>query len=261
MKRMQLFELADQKWFPNCLRDDMRQYLHVLHQIAKSPETFMQPLKELCLQSQRLQLMDCCSGDGHLILEISQLLRQDPQLTEISIQCSDLYPPQKALQNFAQGPSWASYREDSIDVHHFQCPPNHIQTIFAAFHHFTPPQARHILQQAQEKQYPICIMEISDNSTPKWLWWLALIPAFLTTFFLMPMLRPLNLRALFFTYICPILPICIAWDGAVSNARTYSVEDLQELIQDLNHNYDWKITVLKGAAPGNMLSLIGKPHT
>ena len=56
-----------------------------------------------------------------------------------------------------------------------------------------------------------------------------------------------NPAAIGFTYLIPILPLFIAWDGAVSNARTYTLEDMGELIQGLSgEKYSWDMEKLKG---------------
>ncbi len=66
---------------------------------------------------------------------------------------------------------------------------------------------------------------------------------------------------LFFTYVIPILPLLIAWDGAVSNARTYSKADLQELLKGVKaKDYVWDIGhVKKPGYPSAMMYLLGLP--
>ncbi len=64
---------------------------------------------------------------------------------------------------------------------------------------------------------------------------------------LTPMVRPMSWQQLVFTYLIPVLPLAIAWDGAVSNARTYTLEDLDMLLQRIpSENYGWT----KGKIPG-----------
>ena len=67
---------------------------------------------------------------------------------------------------------------------------------------------------------------------PAWLWWLAMPVGLLGAFFITPRIKPLSATQLVFTYVIPILPLLIAWDGAVSNARTYSQDDLRQLADD-----------------------------
>ncbi|OJH40269.1 hypothetical protein [Cystobacter ferrugineus] len=64
------------------------------------------------------------------------------------------------------------------------------------------------------------------------------------------------------TYALPVLPLLIAWDGAVSNARTYTEEDLRELLAGLEApDYRWEITRPRApGAPATMLTLVGLPR-
>ncbi len=51
----------------------------------------------------------------------------------------------------------------------------------------------------------------------------------------------MTVRQLVFTYIVPIIPLCFAWDGAVSYARTYTLDDLDELLSGLrSEDYRWE---------------------
>ncbi len=127
-----------------------------------------------------------------------------------------------------------------------------------SFHHMNSETAKKILQDAQSSQQPICIYEISDNSLPNILWWIALPLNFLMTFFITPFVKPLSWKQIVFTYFIPVLPFYFAWDGAVSNVRTYTLKDLDELTKDLkSENYIWKKGVLKGR--GKKIYLLGLP--
>ncbi len=73
--------------------------------------------------------------------------------------------------------------------------------------------------------------------------------------------RPLNIKQLFWTYVIPVLPCLLAWDGAVSNARTYSKEDLEELLAEFpSEEYEWEIGRVKPRGlPIPMLYILGLP--
>ncbi|WP_438013878.1 hypothetical protein WMF18_23435 [Sorangium sp. So ce315] len=121
-----------------------------------------------------------------------------------------------------------------------------------------PEAARKILESAQRSRQPICIFEISDNSSPRFLWWMALPVGFVMCFLITPLARPLIARQLVFTYLVPIIPVCFAWDGAVSNARTYTLADLDELLEGLgDERYRWEKGVMRGRARN--LYLLGLP--
>jgi hypothetical protein len=76
--------------------------------------------------------------------------------------------------------------------------------------------------------------------------------------FITPVVRPLTWQQLVFTYIIPIIPLCFAWDGAVSNARTYTLNDIDELLKDIEaDDYKWEKGKIKGKT--TKLYLLGLP--
>ena len=94
-------------------------------------------------------------------------------------------------------------------------------------------------------------MRLVITSYPKWLWWIGIPVNILSVLFLTPMVRPVSWQQLLFTYVIPILPLTIAWDGAISNARTYTLQDLDTLLpDDQNHQYAWERNNVKGKRRG-----------
>ncbi len=106
------------------------------------------------------------------------------------------------------------------------------------------------------------MVEISDNSQPRWLWWAAIPAVLVMVLLLTPFIRPLRLRQVLLTYLLPVLPLVIAWDGAVSNARTYSEDDLKELLVGLEApDYRWEINRPRApGAPATLITLLGIPN-
>ena len=134
-----------------------------------------------------------------------------------------------------------------------------VRTMVGSFHHMSPALARSILQHARDSRQAICIYEMSDNSLPIALWWVSLPMIFLMVFFLTPFARPLTWKQLVFTYLLPVIPLCFAWDGAVSNARTYTLEDLDQLLAGLEtDDYKWEKGRITGKA--KKLYLLGLPQ-
>ncbi len=68
-------------------------------------------------------------------------------------------------------------------------------------------------------------------------------------------------QQIFFTYIVPVIPVSVAWDAAVSNVRTYTLKDLEELTAGLDHGYRWESGAIAGRTPGKMLYLLGYPSS
>ena len=131
-----------------------------------------------------------------------------------------------------------------------------VRTMVSSFHHMDPATARRILQHARDSRQAICIYEISDNGLPIALWWMSLPMIFLMVFFLTPFARPLTWKQLVFTYLLPVIPLCFAWDGAVSNARTYTLNDLDQLLTGLeSDDYHWEKGLIAGKAKNQATSI------
>jgi hypothetical protein len=78
---------------------------------------------------------------------------------------------------------------------------------------------------------------------------------------LMPLARPFRWAYLVFTYLIPLMPLIVFWDGIVSMLRIYSPEQMKDLTHDLQApDYAWEISRirLRGIA-GGLPYLIGRP--
>jgi hypothetical protein len=74
-----------------------------------------------------------------------------------------------------------------------------VRTLIWSLHHTRPGVARRTLENAQASGQPFVAFELSDNSGPRPLWWLAVPVAFVMVFFCAPLVRPRSLKQLFFT--------------------------------------------------------------
>ena len=77
----------------------------------------------------------------------------------------------------------------------------------------------------------------------------------------MPLASPFRWAYLLVTYLIPLTPLIILWDGIVSMLRIYSTEQMQELTADLQApDCSWELghfTV--SGIPGGLPYLIGRP--
>lgn len=259
MKRIQLFEFEDQPWFPDWIRVLMTRYISSFHKLLESAK-LMKPLIEKGLShTKEIVILDLCSGNGGPMPEIFHDLQQ--KKPSLKLLLSDLYPNKKAAEKFNEDTkSNIQYLTTSLDATKVSPEIKGLRTMVSSLHHMKPDVAREILSNAKNSGQPILIFEISDNSPPIFLWWLAIPFALIATFFLTPMVRPLTWQQLVFTYLIPILPLFIAWDGAVSNARTYTLEDMALLTEGLSdEKYTWEMGKLDGKG-GKKLYLLGKPR-
>tara|TARA_B100001094_G_C18147609_1_gene781734 strand:- start:973 stop:1581 length:609 start_codon:yes stop_codon:yes gene_type:complete len=196
------------------------------------------------------------------MLEVSYELHRDVQTDDVRVFFSDLFPQPEAIQNVDElQDSRLQYRPQSVDASSIPKDWRGVRTLCCAMHHMAPQVARGILKDAFEQRQPIVIFEISDNGLPRVLWPFAFPFVFLLALVLTPWIRPLTWRQIGYTYILPILPLLIAWDGAVSNARTYNHDDMKELIEGLDGSgYQWEMGVFDGLGPfSKQLYLLGLP--
>ena len=133
-----------------------------------------------------------------------------------------------------------------------------VRTLFASFHHFAPATAREVLKDAFDQRSPICVFEATSR-TPGAIALSLLLP--LLVLVITPSIRPASWFQIFFTYLVPVLPLLVFWDGLVSQLRTYSKEELLELTSDLySPDYAWECGVVQAAGiPFKTAYLIGRP--
>jgi hypothetical protein len=205
-------------------------------------------------------ILDLCSGSGSPMIEVFQKLKKSSESSDLKLILSDLYPNQSAADQFNKvNNQYIEYITSPVNASDVNKKLKGLRTMVSSMHHMKPNAARQILKNAKESKQSILIFEISDNSPPIFLWWLAIPFAFVISLFVTPMVRPMSWNQLVFTYLIPILPLFIAWDGAVSNARTYTLEDMEILIQGLSdENYQWEKGKIKGKG-GSKVYLLGIP--
>ena len=262
MRRIHLFEFEDFSWFPSSLRDCMTQMLIVVHRIFGTSKDLTGVVQRVLHESGQTKIIDLCSGSGGPMPEIVRTLRATKGLGDLRLELTDLYPLDNAAAQFGeQAQTGISYRTTPVDATNVGDVAG-VRTLICGFHHMRPEVARQILQNAQQSGQPICILEISDNSVPPpWLFWIGLPLNFLFGLVVSVMVRPMTARQVVFTWLIPILPICFAWDGAVSNVRTYSLSDLDQLLWGLEaDNYRWEKGLIEGKL-GNKIYLLGFPDS
>jgi hypothetical protein len=111
--------------------------------------------------------------------------------------------------------------------------------MFTSFHHFSPDEARAILQNAVDAGEGIGIFEITRRAPST----IGLMFAWaLMLFVSTPWIRPFRWSRFFWTYIVPVIPLVLLFDGVVSCLRTYSLQELYEIVEKLGANeYQWQI--------------------
>lgn len=216
-------------------------------------------LQELLERTQQQHITDLCSGAGGGIAVVQRELSQCMGTT-VRITLSDLYPNLAAYRYLQQSSGGAlSYIPEPVDATAVPAHVTGVRTIFSSFHHFPPAVARAILQHAAESRAAIGVFEGASKS---WLELLLLWAVFPVLILLVtPFIRPFRLSRLFFTYIIPLIPLGIIWDGTVSLLRIYTPQMLQRMVADIQvPGFAWR-TGKAGTRPGkHVIYVIGYPE-
>jgi hypothetical protein len=259
MKRINLFEFTDLPWFPQLFRKYITNLIVVMHRLLKTDKKLAGLLSKLLAGSNNSRILDLCSGSGGPMSDTMQILQKDYGIKNIKLTLTDIFPDRETADKLNnETGSEITYQTSPVDATEVNGDKSGVTTMIGSFHHFKPTEARQILESVQNSKNPICIFEVSDNSNPVWLWWISVPINFIMTLFITPMIRGITWHQLLFTYLIPIIPLCFAWDGAVSNARTYTLDDLDELLSKLpSEDYRWEKGKIEGKT--KQIYLIGYP--
>lgn len=254
-KRIHLFEFEDQKWFPQLLRNYVTDFLQYLANKAKVYEPVVDVINETLQKSNTTQVIDLGSGGGGGLLWLGkELQKKNPK---IRIKFTDLYPNIEAFQHTTSQSDIFEYHSEPINAKNVPANLKGLRTMFLSFHHFKPQEAKSVLENAINNNQPIAIFEIQDRRLPSII---AMLLSPLSVLFTTPFIRPFRLSRLFFTYLIPIIPFVVLWDGIVSALRTYTVDEMRYLVNTLQNNtdFEWNFNKKKSKT-GLVIYTIGIP--
>lgn len=256
--RLQLLELEDQRWFPHTIRQGMLDFLRFMISKLNAYEAAVPLLKELLLKTKQEQILDLCSGAGGGIAVVQEAVsRQFGKVIPATL--TDLYPniaSYKYLQKKTAGK--IDFIEKPVNAMAVPEDLEGVRTIFSSFHHFNPAQAQAVLLDVSKKRHAIGIFEGASKS---WLELLALWLVFpFLIFIVTPFIRPFKVSRLFFTYLIPIIPFGILWDGTVSLLRIYTPQMLMKMASKVpTEKYEWRAGKVGSRLGKKVIYLIGYP--
>ena len=256
MARLHLLELHEQPWCPGALRDGITDLLQAAINWFHAYDAIAPRLAAAVNRSGSRRVVDLASGGGGPWLGLRpQLARHG---ADVSVLFTDRYPNVTALRRATDmEPARAEFSAESVDATALPPGLTGFRTMFTAFHHFRPTDARAILGDAVRRGEGIGVFEITQRD-PVALTFSLL--ALLAVLILVPFIRPFRWDRLLVTYLPPLLPLMAAFDGVVSCLRSYSPAELRDMVQDLPQ-YEWDIgRVRHRIFPMFVTYLIGTPR-
>jgi hypothetical protein len=256
MHRLHLFEIGDQAWCPKAFRDAETDLLEFFIRISNYFSPILPRLAEALEKTGDRQIVDLCSGcGGPWRTLLSQLGDQKP----LRILLTDKYPNVLGAVRVADI-SDGRIRTETTSVDATAVPRDlrGFRTMFTSFHHFNPTTGYAILADAVDNRVGIGIFEFTERSILA-IAAMAFTP--LAVLLAVPFLRPIRWQTLLMTYLVPIVPFGMLFDGIVSCLRTYSPSELTRLVEPLRgEGYTWEIGKVRSrTSPVPITYLLGYP--
>ena len=258
MKRIHLFELEDQKWFPAFLRDYGTDYLRFIANQFDIFKGIVPLLRKALRHADSHHIVDLASGGGGGWKKLHLHLKED--FPDLKITLTDYYPNVQAFRELIDLPGGTfDFRAESVNAMAVPADLKGLRTQFLSFHHFRPEDAFKILQNAVNAKQPIAIFEVTERRLVNFI---PILLSPLTVLAFTPFIRPFRIGRIFFTYLFPIVLPFVLGDGMVSILRSYSVKEMRAMVEKVDgwESYEWEIG-RKADGPGAVLHLIGWPKT
>jgi hypothetical protein len=172
---------------------------------------------------------------------------------------TDKYPCTRKLDNReSASASRIHFLARSVDATQI---PEHLdgfRTLISSFHHLQPDEARRLLQDSVSRRQGIGIFEAPARRA------LTLLSLFfipIAAWLFVPFRRPFRWSRLLWTYLVPVTPFVLFFDGLVSCLRAYSPAELREMTRGLaTSGYRWEIGEKSGGILPLMVTyLVGYP--
>ena len=255
---MHLLEIHEQPWCPGVIRDAATSYLGFVATVGRQYDRVTPGLRKALDATGAEQVVDLCSGSGGPWPRLEAILNHGRQ-PPCKILLSDRIPHHDAAQITNKN---IRYLDMPVDA--AQLPQSLVgfRTMFTSLHHFRPPEAKAIFEDALRRKQGIAIFEQTERTLPAMLVMLLLpLLVFTTAVFV----RPFRWAHFFWTCVIPLVPLVLAFDGIVSCLRTYTRRELREMIASVEETnprapYTWDVGRLTSPTSGiGILYAIGYP--
>jgi hypothetical protein len=253
-----LFEIHDQPWFPVLLRDQTTDALQFVLDAGQIYAPITPRLRKALSDTRTNRVVDLCSGAGGPWATLHNSLKAEGT-PPVKILLTDKYPHATEMLNAGMpGADGIDSYPEPIDATSVPAKLKGFRTMFSSFHHFETTEARAILQDAVDKKEGIAIFEAAGTHALT-LFSTLLLP--LGTLLLLPFMRPFQWSRVLWTYLIPVVPFVMFFDGLMSCLRAYSLRELNQLTEDVrSEEYRWSIGEEHGGLfPVAITYLIGQP--
>jgi hypothetical protein len=243
MPRLELREIHDHPAFPGPLRDLVTDGMQSLWEFGNTYKPILGRLLGGMERAGTREVLDLCSGGGGPWMRLAR----EPEMERsppIAVRLTDKYPNRSAFERCGVISNLLEFEASPVDATNIPAHLPGFRTLFSSFHHFGPEAARRLLGDAMENRRGVGIFELPRRSL-RTIFMNCCIPALAV--FLAPTIRPFRWSRLFWTWLIPMVPFVLFYDGIISCLRAYSRDELEQLISPLTApGYEWQIGEERG---------------
>jgi hypothetical protein len=255
--RIHLFELEDQSWFPNIIRDLATDYLQFMETTMKLHRPVVPLLADALRDAGSAIVVDLCAGGGGPVVPLQKEIAK--RGVPVRFILTDKFPNIAAFERLEREHRDIEGYRQPVDAMAVPASLTGFRTLFNAFHHFKPHDARAVLKSAVDARQPIGVFEIPERTIP-----IVITTALVTPVLVLlvtPFIGPFRWSRLLFTYLIPLVPLTCLWDGFVSQLRAFTPEELHNLATGLGDvRYRWNAGKVRlQGSPAHLTYLIGIP--
>ena len=228
MKRKQVFQFSNQKWYPSFLKRDMYEFMSWFVGKVNAAKPFLPVLEEVIGHTQTKAIINIDSKIGAGIETVMPLL---PESTEVI----------------------------NVELERFSTHNKGMYTFINSFHQLDEKKATYYLTRIADSGNSVAVLEGNNDS----LWQVVGMTIFvpLTVILSAPFVQPFRITRLIFTYLIPILPVVTMLDGFLALFKLYNPNDLNELVSNIPvKSYVWKSGKADNGRGGKIIYLMGYPE-
>ena len=254
--RLHLVEFTDLSGLPRPLRRWLGDYLRGIVTLTRLFEPAAPRIADLLRASGGDRVVDLCSGAGGPWPALARPVEASLG-RPVRVLLTDLHPDADTWAWLrASTPAGVSGHPGSVPADDVPAALKGVRTLFDGLHHLPPDEARAVLADAARHGVPLLAAEAVDRSA---LGLAGVLFSPLLVWAVTPFLRPLSVPRLLFTYVLPLVPLMVLWDGIVSVLRCYRPDELRALTAGLGDRYDWRVEQARRFGPAATL-LVGTPR-
>lgn len=254
MTRLDLPEIADLSGCPEWLRGAMMGYLRIVMERMRIYDAAAPVIASALRRAGIDRIVDLGSGAGGPWPALAGRLSELGVPARVIL--TDIDPGAPA--RFAPDGPGVTYHPEPVSALSVPGSLGGMRTMFTALHHFEPDEVRALLTDAQSAGVPFAAFEVTRRSSGGLL--VPLSVPFLALVY-MPLVRPRSALPLLLTYLPPLVPLALGWDGLASTLRSHTAAELRRLIEEIAApDYAWRVDQLRvPGLPIRVLQLLGEP--